>query len=377
MSIGIIHFQPIEKYPPILNFLNYCGSQNLTQKIIVLTTSSNNQKEFITNNNQIEIKRFDLAKNKNSIKKILTYFIIYFNWYKILKKEKCFRVLYYETLSAIPVYFYKKIYPNTNIFIHYHEYTSLEEFNLSSIVVKLSYKLEKKMFSSSNWISHTNQTRLDLFLKNENIKYDQNKHKILPNYPSKNWALPLENEINNNIVKFVYFGALGLETMYLKEIANFINFLNGKATLDIYTNQYDEEAILFLKNLNCENIFLKENVDYFDIPQVIKNGQYNIGLILYKGHIPNYIYNAPNKLFEYLSCGLDVWFPDVMKGCFEYISIENRPFVIKTKFSNLSENLLFYLTLLNKEIKKNSYNLFAENIYNKLYEKLIYERVQG
>jgi hypothetical protein len=28
--------------------------------------------------------------------------------------------------------------------------------------------------------------------------------------------------------------------------------------------------------------------------------------VLYKGHIPNYVYNVPNKVYEYLSCGLHV-----------------------------------------------------------------------
>jgi hypothetical protein len=30
--------------------------------------------------------------------------------------------------------------------------------------------------------------------------------------------------------------------------------------------------------------------------------------VLYTGHIPNYIYNIPNKVFEYLVCGLEVWY---------------------------------------------------------------------
>ena len=31
-----------------------------------------------------------------------------------------------------------------------------------------------------------------------------------------------------------------------------------------------------------------------------------MGLTLYKGHIPNYVYNVPNKVMEYLVCGLPV-----------------------------------------------------------------------
>lgn len=47
-------------------------------------------------------------------------------------------------------------------------------------------------------------------------------------------------------------------------------------------------------------------IDYYELPkELIK---YDIGLVLYKGHIPNYIYNVPNKVYEYLACGLQVWY---------------------------------------------------------------------
>ena len=59
---------------------------------------------------------------------------------------------------------------------------------------------------------------------------------------------------------------------------------------------------------------------------------YDIGLILYKAHTKNYKYNAPNKLFEYLVCGLKVFYPDVMLGIKPYIT-EN---IIPLNFKNMT-----------------------------------------
>jgi hypothetical protein len=49
---------------------------------------------------------------------------------------------------------------------------------------------------------------------------------------------------------------------------------------------------------------VKGPIDYYELPKELV--KYDIGLVLYKGHIPNYVYNVPNKVYEYLACGLRV-----------------------------------------------------------------------
>lgn len=61
--------------------------------------------------------------------------------------------------------------------------------------------------------------------------------------------------------------------------------------------------IILIQVLFC----LDSGINYSDLPGVIR--AYDVGVILYNGHIANYVFNAPNKLFEYLACGLDVWSP--------------------------------------------------------------------
>jgi hypothetical protein len=75
-------------------------------------------------------------------------------------------------------------------------------------------------------------------------------------------------------------------------------------------------------------------VPYYEIPNVL--GRYQIGLVLHKGDTLNYVHNAPNKLFEYLSCGLDVWFPREMRGIYPYARTDVLPKVIKTDFAKMN-----------------------------------------
>ena len=74
--------------------------------------------------------------------------------------------------------------------------------------------------------------------------------------------------------------------------------------MDIYTDNIDIEVKKFLKKLNSSCIHLKAAIPYFDLPEVL--ACYNIGMVVYKGIISNHIYSVPNKIFEYIACGLGV-----------------------------------------------------------------------
>jgi hypothetical protein len=61
--------------------------------------------------------------------------------------------------------------------------------------------------------------------------------------------------------------------------------------------------------------------------------KHDIGLVLYKGHIPNYVYNVPNKVFEYLDCGLSVLADEVNKSL---VQLQN-PRVYQVSFHTLNQ----------------------------------------
>ena len=198
-------------------------------------------------------------------------------------------------------------------------------------LARLFHKYEKKLYPKASWVSHTNIYRMQQFVTDVQPVIINNQQ-VLPNYPPKSWQTNPVLHIDLPL-KIIYVGALSLDTMYVKEFAVWVMQQNGKVVWDIYSTNITDAANNYLKALASLWINIKPGVPYHELPAIIKN--YAVGIVLYNGHIPNYINNAPNKLFEYLACGLDVWFPDVMKGSLPYITKDSFPKVIAIDFAAL------------------------------------------
>src|SRR5690606_13517669 len=143
-----------------------------------------------------------------------------------------------------------------------------------------------------------------LFLK-DHPQVDANKIKELPNYPPASWAKgkPFNNKKKSEVTQIVYVGALSLETTYIKEFCEWICEKEGEMRLDVFSYNMTNNARAYLKGINSNCIrFFEEGVEYSDLPVLLTN--YDVGVILYKPLIDNFKYNAPNKLFEYMACGL-------------------------------------------------------------------------
>jgi hypothetical protein len=303
-KIAIVHFQPLEKYPPVMNLINsICLMESVSCN--VYTTLHKNNDWF--NSDKIKIYRI----SKQYLISLLRYWgYIKFNCWVL------FRLLFlqpniiyaFETYSLLPVYFYKKIYKKTKLHIHYHEYTSPLEIEQSSYYFKFLHMIEKKLFITCNSISQTNEDRMKLFL-NDYPFINSSKTVIASNIPPRNWfEFPkLHKKINTTgITRLVHVGALSLETMYIEKIVEWVIAQNGLYTLDLYTDNCSVNARKYIEGLNNKDIKLLGSINYYHLPNVLIN--YDIGLTLYNGHIPNYIYNVPNKVYEYLACGLEVWY---------------------------------------------------------------------
>ena len=184
---------------------------------------------------------------------------------------------------------------------------------------------------------------------------------IYPNFPPANWKTLKNIKLyNKQTISFVYVGSLSFETMYLKEFISWISLNPKTYNFDIYTSSnIKQELNNILQFNNITNVKIYDEVNYFDLPKFLIN--YDYGVVLYKGHIPNYVYNVPNKVFEYLSCGLNVLYSNKLLSINNFKKINNINNIIDFDF----ENPLFIATT-NINCKK-FYN-FSDNIY---FEKLI------
>jgi len=369
-TIIIIHFAPVELYPPVQNLIRVLEKESVNSQVIVLTTAPSSP-FFYFKSGSTNIKIIRLGKSGQRIKSLVRY--SYYAWFYLmafffLVRYKPGKILYFETLSSFPAYLYKWFCNlKTKLFIHYHEYTSPQEYASGMKLTRHFHKKEKKLYPKAEWISHTNSFRMNFFLQDIGVANLENT-RILPNYPPKSW-LKQPKVKNSTPLKIVCVGALSLSTMYTKEFSEWVLLQKGAVSWDIYTSNVTDEARAYLQGLKSEWIHLFEGVPYEQLPEILRI--YDVGVVLYKGgHILNHVYSAPNKLFEYIICGLDVLFPLNLIGSRELENRNSLPRVLGQDFTSLDK--LTLVELLNHgHFPVRSISYFAEDALKELVNKLI------
>lgn len=367
-KVAIIHYLPLEFYPPVTNLLELLD-ENSGIKYIVCSTYDNKGRDSFQNNKYNKIYRSPSVGLRDiSIKKLIK--ILYFSI------STCFRllffkpdkILYYESYSALPAFlFYLFPYRKAELFIHFHEFFSRNWYLKNpSKYIKYVHRLERnKLFKKAIWISQTNDSRVSLFLK-DNPVLKRQKMYVLPNYPRKNWnKVKKYQKEKRDYLRIVYVGSLSIESTYIKEFCDWVIAQKGKVIYDIYSYNLHNDTLKYLNELGCNYInFYDKGIDYKKLPELFC--KYDVGVILYKANSENFKYNAPNKLFEYLVCGLQVWYPDKMIGINPYKSKR----VISIDFDKLEFNEI-PLNNLKNDIYQNAENFTAESALKPLIERFV------
>ncbi|HVU57441.1 MAG TPA: hypothetical protein VHD83_20400 [Puia sp.] len=342
--LSIIHFAPIEWYPPVMNWLNYLASEWPECEVRVYTLRSHKPEErFEPANGVIRVIRPVTVSYGGTVARSLSYFLFYLRALLGLITWRPGAVLYYETMSSLPALIYKRWFgKKARLLIHYHEYVSPREYQEGMKLTRWLHEKEAHFYRDADWLSQTNDQRA-AFFRADHKEPGLPSISILPNYPPASWQRTGEEAGRaDGVVKAVYVGALSLETMYVREMAEWVMGLGGRLTWDIYSGNSAAGAREYIEGLNSPWIRFHGGVDYYSLPAILK--QYHVGLILYKGHIPNYIYNVPNKLYEYLVSGLDAWFPSVMTSSLGLLTEGAYPRVAALDFTRLKEVDLFSLS---------------------------------
>ncbi len=337
-KIAIIHWLPLEYYPPITNLLDYLSKDKTAHYVAFSSNNKKGRKPY--SNNVIQVIRYPFPiPEENVTIRMLKY--IQFNIGVLLRliMFKPDKILYFEPHSAGVVHWYCKYFKtNPTVLIHYHEYYEPSQFERRGMrLVKRYHQYERKfLYRKASWISQTNEKRAELFLR-DCPEVDPNVMKVMPNYPPKSWQMLAKRQpTKTRPIKCVYLGSVALKDTYIREFCDWIiNQQQGRIIFDIYSYNLPRDTVEYLNNLKEESIRLFDaGVPYHEIPEVL--GRYHIGLVLHNGDTLNYVHNAPNKLFEYLSCGLDVWFPKEMRGIYPYERIDTLPKVIRTDFTKMN-----------------------------------------
>jgi len=370
-KLAIVHFHALEQYPPVTNLIKYIEVHNSANVEVEVFTASPvlNQTRF--HSPAVTIRRWTPpGESKTVVSRFYRYLVFYSQIFFALLKYRPTEVLYFETLSFLPVYVYrlfmKPLGKSPRIFCHYHEYMSTDEYENGMFLTRFINKLEKRNYTHMEWISHTNEDRMRLF-KMDNKDFDFGNAYILPNYPPSNWQNTNKNSESVLPIRIVLVGSIGMETMYIKEFAQWVESENGRVVWDIYSFQKPDAILEYLSTINSKYIYFKGPVNYYDLPEVLK--QYQVGVILYKGHIPNCVYIAPNKLFEYYACGLDTWFPVEMETSKDYVTNNVYPRIVAVDFRNMEKIDITRITEhSNLNFQKSTY--YCEKVLDPLWKKL-------
>ncbi len=338
IKLAVVHWFPLEQYPPVTNLLDDFAAS--TPWKISAYSCTNVRGLAAYQHSGITLKRCSFPGG-SILKRLFAYIAFPLIVFTRLLLSRPNMLLYVEPHSAFPVFLYCLVARRCRLFIHYHEYRDRDEYLQPGMrLVRFYHWLEKKhLFRRAEWISQTNEDRNRMFHE-DFPQVDETKLRVLPNYPSADWGRGLRSTWvrDDQSLRLVYVGAVSLRDTFVGPLVDWLcgDEAPQNVTLDIYSYNSDRETREFLNSKSCEAVrFHLHGIDYHDIPSLLVD--FHVGLILYKANSRNYVYNASNKLFEYLAMGLDVWFPPQMLGVRPYARADEEPRILETDFTNLRE----------------------------------------
>ena len=282
----VLHYNPVKLYPPAESGIRFLQQSGLD--VNVITTQ---------------------VYDGQTVSKLLLFFrILSFNFRALwcIARKSVDLLVVYEHLSIPPVRLCRLLQPRCKIWLHFHEYSSPEEVKGGGVYARYCWAQVEKVINDVSLYTHTNVWRLNQFQKD--FECDTpciEKGRFIPNTPPKSWidrASSIRKEVNREEkpVRLVYHGAVHPGSTYIVQLYQILRSDPGKYTLDIYSRDDIVEGY-------NEDVHWHDSIPFDDLADVLPT--YDLGLILYKGHIPNYVHNVPNKFWEYRASGLGVMVP--------------------------------------------------------------------
>lgn len=285
----VLHYNPVKLYPPAESGIRFLQQSGLD--VNVITTQ---------------------VYGGQTVSKLLLFFrILSFNFRALwcIARKSVDLLVVYEHLSIPPVRLCRLLHPRCKIWLHFHEYSSPEEVKGGGVYARYCWAQVEKVINDVSLYTHTNVWRLNQFQKD--FECDTpciEKGRFIPNTPPKSWidrASSIRKEVNRQQkpVRLVYHGAVHPSSTYILELYHILRSDPGKYTLDIYSR--DDIVVGY-----NEDVHWHHHIPFEDLAAVLPT--YDVGLILYKGIIPNHTHCVPNKFWEYQSAGLCVMLPAEM-----------------------------------------------------------------
>lgn len=369
MRLAVFHFNCIEYYPPLMNLIRCLPSHlHETDRVVVCSTSPDNKALFESPDPRISIHRpAPFTLRLSASKRLLSYLRYNLGALFFALRFRPDVILYYETISAwVPWVLKRFFFRKAPVFIHYHEYMSPAEYAGGMFLNRYFHRLEQLLYPRAAHISHTNAYRMKLFRQDEGLA-ESGKLQILPNYPPESWRNAAAAPATRPGIGFLYVGSLNFTDFFLASFIDWVEQQEGQVYFDIYCLSDDFRLSEYLETYKIRFTTFMGNAPYDRLPEIMRS--YQVGVILYNSTAENTVYSAPNKLFEYSACGLDVWFPDTLEGAKPYIRDASYPKIIPVDYTSLASKHHGVYTD-RSGLKYSPLDFYCENVYSSFIKRL-------
>lgn len=333
-TIAILHWLPAEMYPPLINMVRHLAASG-TWKVVLFTIENHHDRPAFAHDG-VTVHRSPSPGPVRGWRRLVAYASFHVSSFFRLLFSRPDAIVYIEPRSAFPVFLLSFLRRRFPLFIHHHEYHEPREFFRPGMrLPRWFHRLEQwRLFKRVDWVSHTNEERLKLFLA-DNPTLHPELGRLLPNYPPRSWSDGSPAAWENGTarpLRMVYVGSLSIRDTYISEFVDWVRRQPpGTVAFDIFAYNTDRETKEFLEQCADGGIrFFPEGIEYDALPRILRT--YHTGMLLYRADNLNYQFNASNKLFEYLACGLDVIFPGKMLGVKPYARTAQVPRVLEANF---------------------------------------------
>ncbi len=317
MKIAYLHVLPLEYYPPATNALSILSRHPGWRVRAWSSANARNLTQW-----RDDAVRVSRPFHPHSASRLPFRAGGYMAWHLRTAAEiaawKPDALISVEPHSALAAWLYYRVMQGrAALFIHHHEYYAREDFSRGGMrLLRRTMPLERDyLFPRAEWVSQTNEVRLRL-LREWNHGIREEAARILPNYPTEEWALrakALPRPDRGQQLRLVYAGSASFDDTFIREAAEWVAGHPGTMSLHVAGNNVSRDVWDWLESLKLPNITTdRAGFDYDALPGLLRH--FDVGLIIYKGNTLNFVHNVPNKAIEYLACGLNVWYPIQMEG---------------------------------------------------------------
>lgn len=357
-QICVLHYLPVEEYPPLQNLmLAFCEQNGMN---VVIFSGS------------LEVNECDTRLVGDNVTAFFLPYKTTGGWRQkrdfaaFIRKETITR--HFDCVIAYGDEFSGLVCSRMNAKVkalHLHELppqlSIRNKFVSNSLLLELV--LLRFVIRRFGWVSQVTPKRAELFSKRFNVQC-----RNLFNFPSAGFASNIPENVANDKLKIVYVGSCNPVSIQVSTL-KMLSKSNGVELSVLPTNS---EGLDYIAGL--DGVQILRRVPYSKLPNLL--GQFDVGLVLYNGHSENMRYGVPNKLIEYLRCGLHVVYHSALESVTDFVRAHQLTSVVHILPNSNVHQIEFIENELSKRV--NSFRLAMheftfEQEYQELFEFLSIE----